>query len=53
VILLRCSWETEFAGETATFIVECAEDDNDEVVRAAKVLKEAVEQASGERLDTL
>ncbi|KAI0031465.1 hypothetical protein K488DRAFT_52013 [Vararia minispora EC-137] len=42
-----------FSGETATFIAECAEDENDEVVRATRVLKEAVERASGERFDTL
>jgi U3 small nucleolar RNA-associated protein 10 len=42
-----------FAGETATFVAECAEDENDEVVRVARSLKEAVERASGERLDTL
>jgi U3 small nucleolar RNA-associated protein 10 len=41
------------ASETATFITECAEDENDEVVRAARALKETVERVSGERLDAL
>lgn len=40
-----------FTGETATFVAECAEDENDEVVRAARKLKEAAERATGEKMD--
>ena len=40
-----------FTGETATFVGECAEDENDEVVRAARKLKEVVERATGEKMD--
>jgi U3 small nucleolar RNA-associated protein 10 len=36
-----------FASETATFIAECAEDENDDVVQAAVKLKEAVESVAG------
>lgn len=36
-----------FVGETATFIAECAEDDNDSVVREAHQLKDAVESVAG------
>ncbi|KAI0692328.1 hypothetical protein BC835DRAFT_1416622 [Cytidiella melzeri] len=39
-----------FAPETATFIAECAEDDNDSVVREAHRLKNAVESIAG-RID--
>ena len=39
-----------YAPETATFMAECAEDDNDSVVRAAHPLKNAVESIAG-RLD--
>lgn len=36
-----------FASETAAFILECAEDENDEVVRATRRLRDAVENVSG------
>ncbi|TFK95259.1 NUC211 domain-containing protein [Pterulicium gracile] len=36
-----------FAPETATFIFECAEDDNDDVLQASVKLKEAVESVAG------
>jgi U3 small nucleolar RNA-associated protein 10 len=36
-----------FVGETATFIAECAEDENDSVVREAHELKNAVESVAG------
>ncbi|PCH43122.1 hypothetical protein WOLCODRAFT_121527 [Wolfiporia cocos MD-104 SS10] len=36
-----------FVSETATFIAECAEDENDSVVREAHRLKEAVESIAG------
>lgn len=36
-----------FVAETATFIAECAEDENDSVVREAHRLKEAVESIAG------
>ena len=36
-----------FATETATFILECADDDNDDVVRECKRLKDAVERETG------
>ncbi|KAI0920552.1 hypothetical protein AcV5_010550 [Taiwanofungus camphoratus] len=36
-----------FAAETATFIAECAEDENDSVVREAQKLKNAVESVAG------
>ena len=39
-----------FAGlvaETATFVAECAEDDNDSVVQEAHHLKDAVESVAG------
>lgn len=36
-----------FVGETATFITECAEDENDSVVREAHLLKDAVEGVVG------
>lgn len=36
-----------FVGETATFISECAEDENDSVVREAHHLKNAVESVAG------
>lgn len=39
-----------FAGETATFVAECAEDDNDTVVREAHRLKDAIENVAG-RID--
>ena len=39
-----------FAGETATFVAECAEDDNDSVVREAHRLKDAIESVAG-RID--
>ena len=38
---------TGFAAETATFVAECAEDDNDSVVREAHRLKNAVETVAG------
>ena len=37
--------------ETATFIAECAEDENDSVVKATHKLKDAVESATGERIE--
>lgn len=40
-----------FAPETATFIAECAEDDNDSVVREAHRLKNAVESIAGRIID--
>ena len=39
-----------FLSETATFIVECAEDEHDGVVSAAHALKTAVEGATGESI---
>ena len=39
-----------FVPETATFIVECAEDEYDGVVSAAHALKTAVESATGESI---
>lgn len=39
-----------FVSETATFIVECAEDEHDGVVSAAHALKTAVEGATGESI---
>jgi len=36
-----------FVGETATFIAESAEDENDSVVREAHELKNAVESVAG------
>ena len=36
-----------FGNETATFILECAEDENDDVVSACRQLKDAVEAVSG------
>ncbi|GJE92911.1 U3snoRNP10 and BP28CT domain-containing protein [Phanerochaete sordida] len=39
-----------FAGETATFVAECAEDDNDSVVREAHKLKNVIEGVAG-RID--
>lgn len=41
---------TGFAGETATFVAECAEDDNDSVVRESHRLKDAIESVAG-RID--
>lgn len=38
---------TGFSAETATFIAECAEDDNDSVAREAHRLKNAVETVAG------
>ncbi|KAH9033947.1 hypothetical protein EDB84DRAFT_1578278 [Lactarius hengduanensis] len=39
-----------FVSETATFIVECAEDEHDGVVSATHALKKAVEGATGESI---
>ncbi|KAI9451428.1 hypothetical protein BJY52DRAFT_1297951 [Lactarius psammicola] len=59
IFALRCArmlWLTHgskligFLSETATFIVECAEDEHDGVVSAAHALKTAVEGATGERI---
>jgi U3 small nucleolar RNA-associated protein 10 len=36
-----------FASETATFIAECAEDENDTVVKECRKLKDAVESVAG------
>ncbi|KZT37682.1 hypothetical protein SISSUDRAFT_1062609 [Sistotremastrum suecicum HHB10207 ss-3] len=36
-----------YANETATFVAECAEDDNDEVARAARTLRRSVEAVAG------
>lgn len=36
-----------YANETATFIAECAEDDNDEVAKAARTLRRSVEAVAG------
>jgi U3 small nucleolar RNA-associated protein 10 len=36
-----------FVAETATFISECAEDENDSVVRETHKLKNAVESVAG------
>ncbi|KAF8440039.1 hypothetical protein L210DRAFT_3760928 [Boletus edulis BED1] len=56
ILALTCAtemWRAEggklvgFVGETATFITECAEDDNDSVVREAHQLKDAVERVAG------
>jgi U3 small nucleolar RNA-associated protein 10 len=38
---------TGLATETATFILECSDDDNDDVVRECKRLKDAVERETG------
>jgi U3 small nucleolar RNA-associated protein 10 len=40
-----------FVSETATFIVECAEDEHDGVVSETHALKAAIEVVSGERID--
>ncbi|EJD43874.1 hypothetical protein AURDEDRAFT_185221 [Auricularia subglabra TFB-10046 SS5] len=37
----------EFATETETFVLECAEDDNDDVCKAARKLQKAIDAASG------
>ncbi|KAL4062956.1 hypothetical protein V8B97DRAFT_2026593 [Scleroderma yunnanense] len=56
ILALACAselWKQEggkligFVAETATFIVECAEDENDDVVREAHKLKNAVESVAG------
>ncbi|KAI9571928.1 hypothetical protein HD554DRAFT_2300345 [Boletus coccyginus] len=56
ILALVCAtemWKAEggklvgFVGETATFIAECAEDENDSVVREAHELKDAVESVAG------
>ncbi|KAG8215320.1 hypothetical protein J3R82DRAFT_8911 [Butyriboletus roseoflavus] len=56
ILALECTtamWKAEggklmgFVGETATFITECAEDENDSVVREAHHLKDAVESVVG------
>jgi len=56
ILALECTtemWKAEggklvgFVGETATFIAECAEDENDNVVREAHCLKNAVESVAG------
>jgi len=56
LLALACAtetWKAEggklvgFVGETATFIAECAEDENDSVVREAHELKNAVESVAG------
>lgn len=54
VCFIRRAWGTQpfpyligFVGETATFIAECAEDDNDSVVQGAHRLKDAVESVAG------
>lgn len=45
-IVLTC-FRLGFVGETATFIAECAEDENDSVVREVHKLKNAVESVAG------
>ncbi|KAF9238673.1 hypothetical protein BU15DRAFT_88298 [Melanogaster broomeanus] len=56
ILALECAcemWKAEggkligFVAETATFIAECAEDENDRVVREAHKLKNAVESIAG------
>ncbi|KAI6037989.1 hypothetical protein EDC04DRAFT_2699173 [Pisolithus marmoratus] len=56
MLALECAsaiWKEEggkligFVAETATFITECAEDENDSVVREAHKLKNAVESVAG------
>ncbi|KAI6022898.1 hypothetical protein BKA83DRAFT_89928, partial [Pisolithus microcarpus] len=56
MLALECAteiWKAEggkligFVAETATFITECAEDENDSVVREAHKLKNAVESVAG------
>lgn len=42
-----------FVAETASFIAECAEDENDSVVREAHKLKDAVESIAGNVMDGL
>lgn len=37
----------EFSTETETFVLECAEDDNDDVCKAARKLQKAIDAASG------
>jgi hypothetical protein len=39
-----------FASETATFIIECAEDEHDGVVSETHALKTAVEGVAGENV---
>lgn len=39
-----------FVSETATFIVECAEDEHDSVVKETHALKAAVEGVTGEKI---
>ena len=39
-----------FASETATFIVECAEDEHDGVVSETHALKAIVESVTGEKI---
>jgi U3 small nucleolar RNA-associated protein 10 len=40
-----------FVSETATFIVECAEDEHDDVVSETHALKVAVEGVTGESIE--
>jgi U3 small nucleolar RNA-associated protein 10 len=56
LLALTCSealWTTHggkllgFAAETATFIAECSEDENENVVRASLKLRDAVENVAG------
>ncbi|KIJ60905.1 hypothetical protein HYDPIDRAFT_42974 [Hydnomerulius pinastri MD-312] len=56
IMALECAgemWKAEggkligFVAETATFVAECAEDENDSVVREAHKLKNAVESVAG------
>ncbi|TDL26887.1 hypothetical protein BD410DRAFT_763071 [Rickenella mellea] len=56
LLALSCSvslWQAEgqkligFANETASFILECAEDENDDVVKESNKLKNAVEAEAG------
>ncbi|KAG9310969.1 hypothetical protein JVU11DRAFT_8847 [Chiua virens] len=56
ILALQCAtemWKAEggkligFVGETATFIAECAEDENESVVRETHNLKNAVESVAG------
>ena len=44
---MKLTFVLGFVAETATFIAECAEDENDDVVREAQKLKNAVESVAG------
>lgn len=47
MILQLTSYLQGFVSETATFIIECSEDENDMVVKESFKLKDAVENVAG------